>query len=194
MIKIFLIFLIFIFLYIFFYLNNDEIIYVLANDGKKYLVYKDGYNIEKANLLSKIVSNMFKLKTHLVKNKNNFPDFKKYIDLLDDNLNENTVFYESDPNTNLTSYSVNKGEEIAMCIKSKKNGQLHNINLLMYVAIHEMSHIACPESGENSHGPLFKQIFHKFLEEAINIGIYTKYDYSTYPTEYCGMTLNTSII
>ena len=194
MIKIFLLFLIFIFLYIFFYLNNDELTYVVANNGKKYLVYKDNYTIEKANLLGSLVNNMFKLKNHLVKNKNNFPNIKNYIDQLNNNFNNNTIFYESDPNTNLTSYSVNKGEEIAMCMKSKQTNNLHHMNLLMYVAIHEMSHIACPESGEKSHGPLFKLIFHKFLEEAIILGIYVKQDYNKYPAEYCGMTLNTSII
>ncbi len=194
MIKIFLLVLICIFLYIFFYLNNDEIIYVSANDGKKYLVYKDNYTVEKANLLSNIVSNMFKLKNHLVKNKTKFSELTLYIDQLNTNLTNNTVFYETNPNINLTSYSVNKGEEIAMCVKSKNTNNLHNINLLMYVAIHELSHIACPESGEKSHGPLFKKIFHLFLEEAVSIGIYVKHDYNKYPVEYCGMTLNTSII
>ena len=61
----------------------------------------------------------------------------------------------------------------------------------MYVAIHEMAHIACPEIG---HGELFKKIFRKLAEEAINIGIYKKVNFSEVPTEYCGMILSSSII
>ena len=61
----------------------------------------------------------------------------------------------------------------------------------MYVAIHEMAHIACPEIG---HGSLFKKIFRFLCEEAINIGIYKKVDYSANPIEYCGMILSSSII
>ena len=61
----------------------------------------------------------------------------------------------------------------------------------MYVAIHEMSHIACPEIG---HGNLFKKIFKKLVEEAIILGIYRKIDYSSQPAEYCGMILSSSIV
>ena len=62
---------------------------------------------------------------------------------------------------------------------------------MMYVGIHEMAHIACPEIG---HGDLFKKIFKKLTEEAIKIGIYKKIDYSSQPTEYCGMILSSSIV
>jgi len=94
-------------------------------------------------------------------------------------------------NQNLTSYSVNKGEELSFCLRSKKTGELHDINLLTYVGIHEISHIACPEIG---HGDLFKKIFRMFALEGVNIGIYKKVDYSEIPIEYCGMILSSSII
>ena len=60
----------------------------------------------------------------------------------------------------------------------------------MYVAIHELSHIACPEIG---HGALFKKIFKKFIDVSIELNIYNKVDYNQYPVEYCGMNLNSSI-
>ena len=59
----------------------------------------------------------------------------------------------------------------------------------MYVAIHEMAHIACPDIG---HGPLFKKIFKLLTEEAININKLE--DYSDKPVEYCGMILSSNII
>ena len=184
--------LIIIFIYIFLFLNRNNVIYIETNTGTKYLVANDNLKHSAANLLSNIVDNMFKLKNHLYKYINEYQDFSLYINQLNDNLKENrTVIYETDPNSDLTSYSVNKGEELAFCLKSKKTGQLHDINLLMYVALHEMAHIACPETG---HGDLFKKIFKFLTSKAIELNIYNKVDYNSQPTEYCGMILSSSIL
>ena len=181
-----------IFIYFFLFINRNNLIYVESNSGTKFLVHKDNLKNDKANLLGKIVENMFILKNHMIKNINNFKSFKPYIKQLQNNLSEtNTVVYETDPKSNLTSYSVNKGEELSFCLKSKKSGELHDINLLMYVAIHEMAHVACPEIG---HGELFKKIFRKLAEEAIKIGVYKKVNFSDNPIEYCGMILSSSIV
>lgn len=135
---------------------------------------------------------MFKLKNYLYSNKDNFPEFKDYIKQLHRNLNKDrTLIYENDPKSELTSFSVNKGEEIAFCLKSKKTGDIHNTNLIMYVAIHEMAHIACPEIG---HGELFKKIFKFLTEQAIEINIYSYDDYDSKPVEYCGMILSSNIL
>jgi len=184
--------LIIIFIYIFLFLNRNNVIYVETNTGTKYLVNNDSMKETAANLLSNIVENMFKLKNYLYKNKENYPDYKMYIIQLNENLNETkTIIYETEPNSDLTSYSVNKGEELAFCLKSKKTGKIHELNLLIYVALHEMAHIACPETG---HGDLFKYIFKFLTERAIELNIYKKIDYSTQPIEYCGMVLSSSII
>jgi predicted metal-dependent hydrolase len=135
---------------------------------------------------------MFQLKNHLYRNKAKYPEFEKYIDQLNTNLSEmNTLIYETDPKSDLTSYSVNKGQELSFCLKSKKTGQFHKLNLLMYVAIHEMAHIGCPETG---HGELFKKIFKFLTEEAIKINLYSYESYGTQPVEYCGMILSSSIV
>ena len=187
-----LISIIIIFIYIFLFINRNNVIYIEANTGTKFLVHKDNYKQEKANLLGQLVQNLYSLKNHLVKNIDKFKDYEEYIKLLNDNFREDkTVVYETDPDSNLTSYSVNKGEELSFCLKSKKIDQLHDINLLTYVGIHEISHIGCPEIG---HGDLFKKIFRLFTQEAVNIGIYIKVDYSEIPIEYCGMILSSSII
>jgi len=181
-----------IFIYIFLFLNRHNVIYVESNSGMKFLLHKDNMMKDKTELFSLMVENMLKLKNHLVKNKENFPQYKKYLIQLEEYFDENrTTIYETDPSSNLTSYSINKGEELSFCLKSKKTGKLHDINLLMYVAIHEMAHVACPEIG---HGNLFKKIFRFFCEEAINIGLYKKDNYDTNPVEYCGMILSSSII
>ena len=180
------------FIYIFIFLNRHNVAYIESYKGDRYMVYKDEYQKEKSDMLAKILENMFILKNHLVNNINNLSEYSLYIKQLNDNFNENkTIVYETDPATDLTSYSVNKGEELSFCLKSKKNGKLHTMNLLMYVAIHEISHIACPEIG---HGALFKKIFKKFADEATKIGIYKYEDYSATPVEYCGMILSSSIL
>lgn len=187
-----LIVLVIVFIYIFLFLHRQNVVYIEAYDNTSYLVYKDNTETDKANMLAKISENLINLKQWLIANKNNYPDYASYIDQLDRNFKEKkTVIYETDPKSDLTSYSVNKGEELSFCLKSKKTGELHQLNLLMYVAIHELAHIACPEVG---HGELFKKIFKKFAEEAIICGVYTKEDFNENPTEYCGMIVSSSII
>ena len=189
-----LISIIIIFIYIYFFLNKKNLISIESYNGTKYMVYNDNLNKDKANLLANIVKNMCILKNYLIKNidTDELSEYKPYIQQLDKNFNENrTSIYETDPNSNLTSYSVNKGEELSVCLKSKNNGQLHEINLLMYVVIQEMSHFACPEIG---HGPLFQKIFKKFLEISIKIEIYNYEDYNSKPIEYCGMILSSNVV
>ena len=102
-----------------------------------------------------------------------------------------TQVYETEPGSQYTSYSVNKGEELVFCLRSKEDNSLHDINLMMYVALHEISHIACPEIG---HTPLFKKIFAFFTEKANELNLYNIIDYAEEPKEYCGMILSSSIV
>ena len=187
-----IIFIIIIFIYL--YLNYNNILYVQTNFGTKSLIYKDKNNNQtsKSNLLNKIIDNMYILRDYLYSHINDYPDFKEYIIQLKNNFNSNrTIIYETDPKTELTSYSVNKGEELSICLKDKKTNDLYDINLLMYVVIHEMSHFACPEIG---HGLLFQKIFNKFTLVAIDIGLYINEDYNKNPINYCGLLLNSSIV
>lgn len=179
--------------FIFFFLNKNEVIYTRSEfDNNDYLVINDSERANAANLLSQITYRLFKLKDFLYYNISNYPKYSPYIKKLVKNLDrQRTKIYEADINSNSTSYSVNKGEELVFCLRSKRNKQMHNINLLMYVAIHEISHIACPEIG---HTPLFKNIFSFLTNIAIEIGLYKLHDYSLDPVEYCGMTLNSSIV
>jgi hypothetical protein len=160
--------------------------------GMKLMVYNDKNKRASAGLLEQIIKRMFKFRNQLIKDKEKYEEYEEYIELLESNLTEDrTKIYENDPNSDLTSYSVNKGEELAFCLKSKRTGNLHNINLLMYVCLHEMAHIACPEIG---HGDLFKKIFRFLTLRAIDYNLYEKDDYNSNPVEYCGMILSSSIV
>ncbi len=189
-----------IFIYIFLFMNKNNLVLVKSsNNGHNVLVNNDSFKNVSANLLSSIISNMYKLRNHLIENKEQFkdPELKDSIELLEKNLNESrTKIYENPPTSKYTSYSVNKGEEVAFCLKSKNKNQLgqypmHQLNLLMYVAIHEMAHIGCHEIG---HTELFKKIFEFYTQEAMKIGVYKYENYDENPVEYCGMVLSSTIV
>ena len=111
-----LIAIIFVFIYLFLFYNKRNVILVKGRDNNKYLVYNDKQKNDAALLLNDIIDNMFKLRDYLYENKSDYPEYEKYIILLNNNLNKDrSIIYENDPNSNLTSFSVNKGEEIAFC-------------------------------------------------------------------------------
>lgn len=172
--------------------NNIEAMYVGSEyDGKMYLVRNQENKEGSAYILSKIKKNLFDLRDYLISNKTKYDEEnRQYIKNLEDRMN-GMIISENTKNESFTSYTVNKGEEMLFCLRSKETGKLHDFNLLMYVAIHELGHVACPEEG---HTPLFNKIFAFLLNEAINIGLYRYEDYRMNPVEYCGMTVNQSIV
>ena len=143
-------------------------------------------------MLSTIKLNIIKLNDYLVKNKDDkYKEYKPYIEQLNDRIQSVTIA-ESKESSSTTSYSVNKGEELVFCLRSKKEwNKFHNFNTIMYVALHEISHIACPEYG---HGPLFKKIFAFITQVAIELNIYVHVDFNKSPEEYCGIYITESII
>lgn len=96
--------------------------------------------------------------------------------------------YETLPTSEYTAYSQNKGEKIAFCLDTEKNdGKLIDMNTLTFVAIHELSHVACESVGHTNE---FWSIFKFLLKESKTIGIYKPIDYKKKPAKYCGMTIN----
>jgi predicted metal-dependent hydrolase len=180
-----------------FVLYNDKkkgLVMVESNlDGKFYLVQNKPNKQDIANLLASIRKKMLQLSDHLYNNqdKEEFKKYKEYIGQLNDRI-RSIVISENGADENSTSYSINKGEQIVFCVRSKdKMGEVHDINLIMYVVIHELAHVACPEYG---HTALFNKIFKFMLNQAIELKIYSYIDFKKKPEEYCGMMITTSII
>ena len=174
------------------YMLNDSSLIKIERNGNTVMVRESPNKEQSADLLSQLIINMFKLRDYLVENKSNFPEEEEYIDLLEKNFNKNrTKIYETSLNSKYTSYSINKGEELVFCLRCKQTNNLHSLNLLTYVAVHEMAHTACSETG---HTPLFNHIFKFMLEQAVELKIYEYEDYSKNPVEYCGMKLYTNIL
>jgi len=84
-----------------------------------------------------------------------------------------------------TSYTVNKGDLMALCLREKnENRPFHNYNTLQFVIIHEMAHIMSISEGHNDE---FVTNFQFLLREANKFGYYQPIDYRTNPITYCGL-------
>jgi hypothetical protein len=86
-----------------------------------------------------------------------------------------------------TSYSINKGEQIVLCLRNKD--KLMDINTMMFVVLHEFAHLATESIG---HTEEFWTNFKWILEESTNIGIYTRQDFKNNNVDYCGIKITSS--
>lgn len=98
---------------------------------------------------------------------------------------------ETLPTSEYTAYSENKGEKLAFCLNRKKkdNDDLIDENTLMFVAIHELSHIATKSIGHKSE---FWENFKFLLTEAKEANLHNPQDYKQKPQEYCGIKIRDS--
>lgn len=81
-------------------------------------------------------------------------------------------------NSEHVAFTKNKGDEISFCLTDSKV----DINTLMFIAIHELAHIATNEIG---HTKLFWENFKTLLTHAVKKNVYTSVDYSKYPKIFC---------
>lgn len=170
-------------------------VYVRSDvDGRSYLVQATPERQNVANLLATIRQNMVSLTDRLYRAigaDRECAANRTFIKTLHERIGNATV-READRNTVETSYTINKGKQIVFCIRSRAEGKsVHSLNLMMYVALHEMAHVACPEFG---HTELFNQIFNFLCRRAIAESMYVKIDFDSTPTEYCGMWIRESIV
>tara|TARA_B100001250_G_C19500496_1_gene657172 strand:- start:157 stop:738 length:582 start_codon:yes stop_codon:yes gene_type:complete len=165
---------------------NNEVSYVKSSiDGEEYLVRNLDDSVDAANLMAVVRERLDKLSEHL---KKKYPNDKRTTRLLQ-KFNPNNIT-EASKNNKYTSYSVNKGEKIVLCLRSRDSSEtLIDINTLMFVTLHELSHIITVSIG---HTDEFWNNFKFILNISSDIGICTNVDYSKYPKKYCGITITDS--
>lgn len=150
-------------------------------NGKKYCV-RERKNMKKAsNLLAKTTENLNKLVEHLGRT---YPEKENVIFLIK-NYNPKKI-KEILPTSQYTAYSENKGEKIAFCLAKESKTSTDNmidLNTLMFVALHEVSHLATKSIGHNDE---FWNNFKFILQEAEIIDIYKPIDYKNNNVDYCG--------
>lgn len=152
-------------------------------DGNKYCVRERAKLELVADLLANVTNNMKALVLHM---KKTYPD-RKNVQRLVSNFNPKKI-YETLPTSSYTAYSENKGEKLAFCTTTTKEGnKLIDENTLTFVAIHELSHLATKTVG---HTDEFWNNFKFLLKEAKKENIYNPVDYKKNPQPYCGMTIS----
>lgn len=171
------------------YYNNRNHTYVKADDGNEYRVQIAEDNKESANLLSDAITRVKTLLDHLKKSESQDIRTKTLLS----RFNPNNIT-ENDPQemkSGVTSYTVNKGEKIVVCLRQRNNNFVE-INTLMYVIIHELAHIC--DLTSQQHDEKFWNNFEWLLEHAVNIGIYNYVDYSKDQEPYCGMNITSNVL
>lgn len=84
----------------------------------------------------------------------------------------------------LTSYTVNKGEEIVYCMSSRDELEKpYDDNLLFYVTLHELSHVASISEGHNEE---FYRNFRYLIKKATEFNMFK---HVTTPVNYCGIPI-----
>mgnify|MGYP001365428146 CR=1 FL=1 len=151
-------------------------------DNKRYCVRERSKLVLAANLLAKITTKMQKLVNFLIKKYPEHDNIKR----LHKKFNPNKIT-ETLPTSEYTAYSLNKGQKISFCLDTEReNGILIDENTLMFVALHELSHVCSISTG---HTDEFWENFKFLIEEALELGIYKPVDYSEKPQRYCGMNI-----
>ena len=94
---------------------------------------------------------------------------------------------ETNPNNNDndTSFVLDKGWLLSLCIRCSKNKDetcFHDLNMLKFVLIHELSHIA---ANVHQHPARFWDVFKWLLKKSKEYGLYNYYDFRNNPILYC---------
>jgi hypothetical protein len=156
---------------------------IASEDGNRYCVREREKLELAANLLAQVTQKMKDMVKYM---KETHPKDPRTIRLVE-GFNPKRIS-ETLPTSELTAYSENKGEKIAFCLNTSKEGnKLIDLNTLTFVALHELSHIMTESIG---HKQEFWQNFKFLLQNAKEAGIYIPVDYKKKPKQYCGLSIN----
>lgn len=151
-------------------------------DGNQYCVRERAKLQLAADLLATVTNKLKELVSYM---KENYPE-RENVQRLQKGFNPKKI-NEILPTSKFTAYSENKGEKLAFCTTTTKEGnKLIDENTLTFVGIHEISHIMTKSVG---HTKEFWNNFKFLLQNAVKMGIYTPIDYKSKPKNYCGMKI-----
>lgn len=180
-----LFFFIIIVLFIYYYYTNKDDIQlkciISKKDGKEYCVRKRSDLDAAVDLLSNTITNLEKLKEYINEKHPNDERVKR----INKKFNR-TKIKETLPTSKFKAYSENKGETLAFCLNKKNNDNenLMDKHTLLFVAIHELAHIATISIG---HKEEFWTNFKWLLVNAKQAGLHDPHDYKKEPRQFCGM-------
>ena len=146
--------------------------------GKFFIVLNHARSVDVANILCAINSKCNLLISHLSAKDPNNIKIKRLIQKFN---GSNIVESRNE------TYTLNKGSKIYICIKDKKTSQFYDMNTLMFVTLHEITHIMTDSYG---HTESFWKNNKFLMNEAQKIGIYIPINYKKNPVKYCKVTIN----
>ena len=151
-------------------------------DGQKYIVRNLPDKQDAADRLARTRAKLIRLMRDL---KQSHPE-KAFVIQMARNFDADPArFSESTPDASYTSYSVNKGEKVYMCLRQRnEREELVDENVITFVALHELAHIGTADVG---HTPAFWNNFGWLLQRAEEIQIYEYTNFAAHPVEYCGI-------
>ena len=164
--------------------KNKKITYKVSSiDNRKYLVRKDTPDPQKsADKLAELNIIIQKIIKKALENKDHPTIERLHL------YNPDTLSESIPGETAFTSYSINKGEKIGICLLHP-DFTFIDMNDIIFVTLHEISHIL---TIEEQHPPIFWKNFAFLIGVAEEIGLYKPIDYSKDPKKYCGQSLTHS--
>lgn len=184
-----IIFIILLLWYICLSIDNTGVLVISSFDGEEYSVKKTYHNMQKASdTLARLNKINTELISHLEKKYKN-TNYKKEIEFLSGNYNGDALEEHMPSGPVNTSYVLNKGDVIKLCLRDPTSGRFHDFNTLVFVNLHELSHLLDRKWG---HGDSFWDGFKFILQEAVQLNLYTPVDYSKKNTAYCGITIESN--
>jgi hypothetical protein len=143
---------------------------------------------EAANLMAHLRIRLTKLTDAL---EQKYPDKSQVKQLVQNFRSDPKRFIEATPDSEHTSYSINKGEQIHMCLRQRSgpDESLVDENVMTFVALHELGHVCTESIG---HGPDFWNNFGWLIKEAEALGLYKYTDFEAHPVSYCGVYITDS--
>ena len=167
--------------------NSDFVYQKSTIDEQKYLVRNVNNKQNAADMLAEIRKRLIKFCAYL---NAEYPTDKRIIRTITRFTPDNIYENYPDEGDESTSYSMNKGEKIYFCLRDKNNkSKLVNLNVVMFVAFHEMAHIMTLSTG---HTEEFWNNFKFILKNAVKLGVYKYIDFASKPLNYCGVKITTS--
>lgn len=167
-----------------YYVNRDDIelkCIISKKDGKEYCVRKRSDLAGAVDLLSNTINSLEELKIYINEKYPNDDRVKR----INEKFNR-TKIKETLPTSKFKAYSENKGEALAFCLntENENNEELMDKHTLLFVAIHELAHIATVSIG---HKEEFWTNFKWLLVNAKQAGIHEPFDYKKQSKKFCGM-------
>lgn len=124
-----------------------------------------------------------------------FPQTPEYVvgrnitKLLIKRFHHDSLVENDPPSADKTSFVVNKGDKISLCLREKESGnnKFHDLDILKFVMLHELSHMV---SVSVNHDVEFWTNFKFLLEFCDKYNIYKVPNYEKNNINYCGLNVS----